>query len=193
MEHYYQDKRRSVRYFRAAHLFIKKLRPNSISLLFYLADNLFENLNLSGIKDRKECYRFCGMDEEARINVEEAIVNGKVYEDVEKEVNIRCTRFLRNAVKDLIDNNVIQVTSVKDYYWVNPKVVIKGDVGKIPAKHNNYNLETLIHLNKNTYQYGGVSIYCISNTEFMVIHEGKENVFKDLEKSVEFIKSLNNE
>jgi hypothetical protein len=126
------------------------------------------------------------LEEYARESLEKDKLKGKTYVDEGKEVEAREKRIMRNALNDLIDRDIIKSTSIKNYYWVNPYVYMKGSTEKIPLPHNEYNASTLITIDKNTYRYRGCDI----------LHEGNYLVadymvyFNSLEACVSYIDSL---
>lgn len=158
----YEDNRDSVRFFPSAHHYLVRLSPMSISVLFYLSRNALENINIVVLKDREACYRFCNIDikvseklQDETSSLDKEWVNRgnnflakkekktKVIENIEKEKRTRMARMLRNAIKDLIEKECIYETKVSGHYWINPNILMKGSVGKIPMEYNSYNMDLL--------------------------------------------------
>lgn len=132
------DNRHTIRFFDGAHLMLRGLSGNALSMVFYLGKNLEENMNIVSMR-RDVCTRFCGMNEQAELKLKAEVDSGKISFYDEKMLNERINRLFRNALKELFEVDIIRKTNRSNSYWLNPKIMMKGKAHFIPNKHNRFN------------------------------------------------------
>jgi len=132
------DNRHTIRFFDGAHLMLRGLSGNAISMVFYLGKNLEENMNIVNMR-RDVCTRFCGMNEQALTKLQSEVESGKIPFFDEKLLNERINRLYRNALNELLESDIIRKTNRSSSYWLNPKIMMKGKAHFIPNKHNRFN------------------------------------------------------
>ena len=147
------DSRHTIRFFDGAHLLIRNLSGNAISMVFFFGKNLEENMNLVKV-NRDSCIRFCGMEQQVRLKLDSDVSSGKLAYWDDRLFTERVNRLYRNALNELIENDVIRRTERSDCFWINPKVMMKGKTDKIPNSHNNFGFKSLVSLGDNEWGIG---------------------------------------
>lgn len=185
----YVEHRYTIKLFPASARYLASLGSDATMLFVYLGTKLLDNLNMTKVNNVDDMYKHCDFLDKASIAVEKAKSKGKVFSDEEGAIRKFAMRYANDAFNALLDADIIMKSQVKGYYWVNPKIMMKGSAEKIPLSHNEYNNKELIVLKKGSkYEYSGIIIKKV-NDDFLVM-DGTGSLFACLPDATDYIDTL---
>lgn len=188
-EIYYEDTRYGIKLYPTARKFFKGLHDHPFEILYYLCTKMLDNLNIAKINNEADMIKYCGIDKDAEESIHNEIAKGKEIIDIELEKKIRIERYVKRAINTLITRDAIQKTNLTNYYWVNPKITIRGNLALVPLEHNDFNNKVWIVQHKNKhYSYRGYHIEKVGKD--YLVHDDTGSLFGTREECKEYINTL---
>lgn len=155
----YYEHRPTIKFYFTAIDFLCVLNQDSMRLLWYLSTQMLDNLNLARIGSKEDVIKFCKYKSAAEVFLTKQRVKGKIIDDETSYVRDKVNRIYRDSFNDLRKRKFIVESNVKGYYWIDPRISIKGSAENIPLSYNNYNEKKLIVIKRgHHYKYGNVEI-----------------------------------
>lgn len=155
----YSDDRYKLGIYPTMRKYLHGLHKHPLELLFYLCSKMLDNMNMARINNESDAMKFCEITKDATDSIHEDIVKGKKYKDIDLEIQKRAKRYFNRAILELIKRDAIQRSELHNYFWINPKICMRGNLALTPLEHNEFNERAWIVQKKNkNYSYRGVNI-----------------------------------